>query len=652
MLTQFSRVTFGVFALMLLSPYAVPQSARHPLDALTTEEYWTVYDVIIGSGHLDPETHFTSVLLREPDKSAVLGWKLGTAFTREAEVVLQRKEKVIEALVDISSHKLESWKEVPGVQSAFSLDQILGMTDTILADDRVKRALAKRGVTDLNSVECATLPIGFRAFPDQATNRIGWAECSLLHGAYHPWGRYVAGVEIKVDIANKRILEVHDEEVAPLPGPSNYEELPEIPRPGTKPAIISQPLGPGFQINDGEVSWQNWHFRFRLDSRVGPIVNLVSIDDGGKRRSILYEGMLSELFVPYMDPTLGWSTRSFIDAGEFYPSGVLQTLRDGLDCPANAVYFDGLSSNEKGYPIFKSHQACLFERFSGEIAWRHGDAPDVWGRPARTLVLRSAAVIGNYDYLLDWRFEQDGSIRVAVGATGIIETRQVNQEKSTGHTHDSVEQYGQLVAKNTLGVDHDHFFSFRLDLDVDGPQNSFLIHRLVRKDLPTDSPRKSIWVSEPHVAARETDAMMNIFLDKPSMWMFINPNVWGPLGHPTGYEIMPGVTAASILSPADGVQKVGAFSEHQLWVTPYRPNELYAAGTYPNSSAGDDGLATWTQQNRPIENTDIVAWYTIGFHHVPREEDWPVMPTMWHDFVIRPFHFFPQNPVLTLPKEP
>jgi len=651
-LTRFRRPMIGVFALFLLASFSLAQSARHPLDDLTADEYWAVYDVITASGHLDSDTRFIGILLHEPDKQAVLAWKPGAAFTREADVVLQRKEKVIEARVDISSRKLESWKEVLGAQSAFPLSEILGMNDTILADKRVKQALAKRGVTDLNSVGCAAIPISFRAFPEQATNRIGWAECSLVHGSYHVWGRYISGLEIKVDMANQKVLEVHDDEVAPLPGPNDYEELPAIPRPGTKPAFISQPLGHGFEISDGEVTWQNWHFRFRLDSRVGPVVNLVSIDDGGRRRSVLYEGMLSELFVPYMDPTLGWSHRSFIDAGEFYPGGVLQTLREGLDCPANAMYFDGLSSNEKGNPVFKSHQGCLFESFSGQVAWRHGDPPEVFGRPARTLVLRSAAVIGNYDYLVDWRFEQDGSIRVAVGATGIIEARQVNQEKSNGHSHGSVEQYGQLVAKSTLGVDHDHFFSFRLDLDVDGLQNSLLIHRLVPKALLADSPRKSIWVNEPHIAAHESDAMMNIDFEKPSMWMFINPNVLGPLGHPVGYEIMPGVTAASILSPDDGVQKVGAFSEHQLWVTPYRSNELYAAGTYPNSSTGDDGLAAWAQQNRPIENTDIVAWYTMGFHHVPREEDWPVMPTMWHDFVIRPFHFFSQNPTLTLPKEP
>ena len=208
------------------------------------------------------------------------------------------------------------------------------------------------------------------------------------------------------------------------------------------------------------------------------------------------------------------------------------------------------------------------------------------------------------------------------------------------------------MAKNTLGVNHDHFFCFRLDMDVDGQNNSFMIHRLVEKELPAGGPRKSIWVAEPSVAGKERDAMMDIHLEKPSMWMFVNPNVKGPLGHPTGYEIMPGVTAASLLSPEDGVQKAGAFSAHQLWVTPYKEGEFYAAGTYPNSSTGEDGLAAWAKKNRSIENTDIVAWYTLGFHHVPREEDWPVMPVMWHDFVIRPFHFFAQNPALDLPKEP
>ena len=89
-----------------------------------------------------------------------------------------------------------------------------------------------------------------------------------------------------------------------------------------------------------------------------------------------------------------------------------------------------------------------------------------------------------------------------------------------------------------------------------------------------------------------------------------------------------------------------------MWVTPYKPDELYAAGDYPTQSHGGDGLPAWTAANRPIENTDIVAWYTFGMHHVVRAEDWPVMPTVWHEFELRPFDFFERNPALDLPPRP
>jgi primary-amine oxidase len=648
-----SRLVSLLFGL-LFPLLAFGQTSQHPLDALRTEEYWTVYDVLQSSGRVDEDTRYISVLLHEPEKSVVLAWKPGLPAAREADAILMKKAVTIEARVDIANHKLEFWREVPGAQAGFFVSEILGLSDTILGDARVKEALAKRGIKDLNMVECSAVPVGYFAFPEQENHRLGFADCDLVHGVYHSWGRLIGGLTIEVDFSEKKVLQVIDDGQVPVPdGLVNFEEAPEVTRPGTKPGLISQPAGPSFEISDGEVTWQNWRFRFRLDSRNGIIVNQVGVVDGGHLRSVLYEGMVSELFVPYMDATRGWSTRVFIDTGEFYPGGILQSLREGMDCPSNAVYVDGLSTNEKGAPVLRPRQACLFEKFDGDVAWRHGDDTNVWGRPTRSLVLRAAALIGNYDYLFDWRFQQDGAIQVAVGATGIIETRGVATERvSETHGSDDIESYGHLVGKHALGVNHDHFFSYRLDMDVDGQNNSFMIHRLVQKKLPPGGPRKTIWVAEPSVATMERDAMMDVHLDKPSMWMFVNPNVKGPLGHPTGYEIMPGVTADSLMDPEDGVQKVGAFSSHQLWVTPYRSNERYAAGTYPVSGKGTDGLAMWTKENRKIENTDIVAWYTMGFHHVPRQEDWPVMPVMWHEFEIRPFDFFAQNPVLDLPHVP
>ena len=656
----FSQKTLAFAACALLFPLLASGQnppVQHPLEALKTHEYWVVYDVLRDSGKLQPETTTHSVLLHEPAKDKVLAWKPGDPIFREADVILLHKGVTIEALVDIANRKLESWKERKDVQAPVIGAEFEELDKVIKKDPRVIEALKKRGYTDLGPIFCFADPFSYFALPEHDGHRVMTAQCADSHGVYYSWSREIEGLEIKVDATEKKVLQVVDEGIIPVSQtPVNYMELSTEPRPGTTPISVSQPMGPSFHIKDGEVSWQNWRFRFRLDQRLGAIINLAGIQDGDRFRSVLYEGSMSELYVPYMDPALNWANRVFIDAGEFYAtSHVLKPLQSEIDCPTNAVYFDSLAADDRGFPLIHSHVACLFESYAGDPAWRHFEEHQLSGSGARVLVLRTAAVIGNYDYILDWRFERDGNLRVAVGATGIIETKGVkakNASESAGHgMAGAPDEFGHFVAENTVGVNHDHFFSYRLDVDVDGVNNSFMPMRLVKRELKNPL-RKSIWVAESSIAKTEKDAMMDIRLDHPTMWHFINPNVKGPLGYPTGYELMPGTTAASLLDPDDGPQKVGAFSTHQLWVTPYKLEERYASGVYVTQNKGDDGLATWTKADRPIENTDIVAWYTLGFHHVTRAEDWPVMPVMWHDFVLRPFDFFPQSPVITLPAAP
>ena len=201
-----------------------------------------------------------------------------------------------------------------------------------------------------------------------------------------------------------------------------------------------------------------------------------------------------------------------------------------------------------------------------------------------------------------------------------------------------------------MGIDHDHFFSFRLDFDVDGTANSFVRDKFQVKRLPAENLRKSLWVAEPDTAKTEEQAKARMSMEHPEGWRVVNPNVKGSLGYPVGYELMPGDNAMSLLLPDDYPQKRAGFTDYQVWVTPYRANERYAAGDYPFLSKGGEGLPTWTKANRPIENTDIVLWYSVGFHHVPHSEDWPVMPTVWHEFELKPVNFFAQNPALDLPK--
>jgi primary-amine oxidase len=215
----------------------------------------------------------------------------------------------------------------------------------------------------------------------------------------------------------------------------------------------------------------------------------------------------------------------------------------------------------------------------------------------------------------------------------------------------SDEDYGRRIAANLIGVNHSHFFSFRLDMDVDGSANSLVIDKLQTERLPDANPRRSVWRVASSTAATESDAQRHSTMNAPEIWRIVNPGVNGAYGAPVGYEIE-AMGAMTLMSPDDYMQKRGGFTNHALWVTPYRRDELYAAGDYPSVSTGGAGLPTWTAANRSIANTDVVTWVTMGFHHVPRPEDWPVMPTAWHSFELKPVGFFARNPAIDLPKTP
>ena len=88
------------------------------------------------------------------------------------------------------------------------------------------------------------------------------------------------------------------------------------------------------------------------------------------------------------------------------------------------------------------------------------------------------------------------------------------------------------------------------------------------------------------------------------------------------------------------------FAAAPLWITAYDRHELRAAGDYPNQSHGGDGLPAFAARHRPVENADLVLWYTMGFHHLTRPEDWPVLPTIWHSIELAPSAFFDRNPSL------
>jgi primary-amine oxidase len=651
------RILACWIALIFLAAPLAAQSPQHPLDALTFDEFWTVLEVLQSAGHLNDETRFPVVSLKEPSKDFVWRWSRGNPFPREATAVVRQGTKGYEAVIDISSRKLASWNEVRGGYPNFLIDE-----DGPEAGKEAKKhpdviaALKRRGFADLTLVDCFGIPPGYFGTSEQRGKRVLHVTCMDPRRVRGLWAPEIPGLTIVYDADAKKVIRVVDEGGAPI-SPSYARAAASYigARPAAPPMRVEQPQGAGFRLHGSEVEWLNWKFHVRHDQRSGAVISAVSWRQGAELRPVLYQGYLAEIFVPYMDPEFAWFHRNFLDAGEFNSGGLAKPLIPGSDCPEYAVFTDGLVSDGNGRPRTTPNAICMYEREAGDMAWRHHSSEPASLRK-RDLVVRFAAVLGNYDYIFDWVFQQDGSIRVSIGATGIAETKSVAQatalpvESSSGGNGDGsrspADAYGRFVDKNVVAVNHDHYFSFRLDLDVDGPANSFLQDKLVPKSLPADHPRRSLWVREPSIAGTENDAKLHMNMTSPSLWRVVSSSRKNHVGYPTSYQLMSGMNAHTLLSADDYPRRRAGFIDHHLWVTPHRPQERYAAGEYPTLSEPGQGLPDWTKANRPIRDTDIVLWHTVGMHHMVRGEDWPIMPVLWHSFELRPFDFFDRNPAV------
>src|SRR5262249_19401830 len=197
-------------------------------------------------------------------------------------------------------------------------------------------------------------------------------------------------------------------------------------REALKPLQITQPEGTNFVLQDNEVRWQNWRFRFGVNGREGLVLYTVGYEQGGKLRSILYRGSLSEMVVPYGDPSEAWYFRNAFDEGEDSMGRYANSLEPGTDAPSNATFVDATLADEAGTPFVIPHAVALYER-DGGLLWKHFDRDNNsnQSRRSRELVLSWIATVGNYDYGFNWVFHQDGTLEMRVLLTGIMETKGV-----------------------------------------------------------------------------------------------------------------------------------------------------------------------------------------------------------------------------------
>ena len=423
------------------------------------------------------------------------------------------------------------------------------------------------------------------------------------------------------------------------------------------PAVLKQEGGPNFKIDGSHLEWDIWRFNFRVDKRPGLVLSNLDVNDAGTWRLLIYQTHLSEVFVPYMDPSEGWYWRTYMDSGEYGFGLFLSPLTPGVDCPDYATYLPATISDDLGQPLTIPNAICVFERDTGDPAWRHfevfAQTPETpvpaEGRPATELVVRTASEVGNYDYLIDYRLQQNGQINIMIGATGLDAVKGVVSTSMKDATAAEDTKYGTLIAPNLVAANHDHYFNFRIDFDVDQPINHFGTMDIVPAELDPALPRKSLWTVKHSMPDSELDARYTISAKEPRYFHITDPDREGYLGHEPGWMIHHGNVAYGPFDfENDPPFKRNDYIQYSVWNTVYDPKQRYAGGKFAMQSDGSDTLAEWVKADRPLHGQDIVTWFTAGFHHIPVMENWPVMSTEWKTVHIMPHNFFANNPAMTL----
>ncbi|MGH7919912.1 MAG: primary-amine oxidase [Candidatus Dormibacteraceae bacterium] len=629
------------------------QVGRHPLEPLDAEEIEAASRIAREGRGLDGSTRFVYISLKEPPKQAVLS---GAPVPREAELMLwdRARRLTVEATVSLSEGKVTSWQDHPGVQPPVMYEEFLASEAAVKADPRWQEAMRKRGVSDLDHVMIDPWSVGYNGPEDDPSKGrfvrpLTWVrDGSDLENGY---ARPVEGLIVRVDLDQMKVVDVEDHGVVPLPpkagnyspqgiaAEDNYPRFPQGVRTDLKPIEITQPEGRSFTVDGHQIKWQKWQFRIGFNPREGLTLHTISYQDGDRLRPIVYRASLTEMFIPYGDPRPTHRRKNVFDMGESGIGVMTNSLELGCDCLGDIQYFDGFINDNDGHATAIKNAVCLHEEDYGML-WKHTDfrTGAVEVRRSRRLVVSTVATIGNYEYGYFWYLYHDGTIEYEVKLTGVISNGALAPGERPTH--------GTLVAPQVYGPNHQHFFAVRLDMMVDGERNSVVECDSEAVPAGEDNPWGNAWVVKQKVLQRESDAKRNADASAGRFWKVINPEKKNAVGDPVGYKLEPGPSTISFYQPDAHALQRALFTSHNLWVTPYEPSERFAAGDYPNQSPGGEGLPRWTAADRSVENTDLVLWHCFTAHHVPRPEDWPVMPCTYVGFHLKPFGFFDGNPAL------
>jgi len=622
----------------------------NPLDPLSAAEITAAVEAAHAKGYVGDNTYFPVVRLDEPKKHQVMNWQPGETLPRRAFVQVFQdvppNGATHELIVKLDGQpKVISDQLIPDAQPPVLNTEIFLASQIPLQDPAFQQALISRGYGPETwpGLFCLPLSAGNYHVPIEEGRRLMRVTCLDVASVPNPWSRPIENLTAVVDLISKSVIEMYDFGGTPLSSDNgDYLGIPQAP---AAHAIQVQSSGNDYTVTGNNLVSPRWQFHFKVEPRDGLMLSQVKYNDHGNLRSVMYRANLSETFVPYSDPTSNFYYRTYMDEGEYGFGKDSESLIPGKDCPENATFYPATITDDYGSPIEIPNAVCIFEEKT-YLEYHHSDIflnYQEMARTGRNIVVRYATIVGNYDYFFDWSFHDDGTIAFRVGAGGTVETKGQPEAKVQQDISGEDLRWGSLVADHIGAPNHQHIFNVRLDVDVDGTKNT--LAQLTPTVVPANYPgshRTSGWTVVPTVAQREGPIDP---LEHTQITVF-NAQKHNKVGNTVGYVLESENDTTILMSPDDPPVARAAFGTHELWVTPYDPTEVYAAGVYPYMADGTtDGIQVWTQQHRNVQNTDLVLWANVGFSHITHSENWPQMTTEWFgQFQLTPFNFFDSNP--------
>ena len=629
--------------------WTAPAAPAHPLDTLAPDEIAAATAVVTDAGLVGPTTKFAYVGLQEAPKAEVLAWAPGTPTERRVRLQLldlatgeshdvlvsvTRGAVLSDTVLDVAEVG-----QLPILDTEFEL-----IPEIVAASADWVAALAARDL-DTSSVVTVPLSAGSFGYADEVGRRMARVFAFRQdHPADHPWAHPVDGLVAYVDLTTREVTRVIDHARMPVPAePGNHDD-PGFTGPARttlKPIEITQPEGPSFQVDGGLITWEGWQVRVSFDAREGLVLHQVQVDDRGETRPVVYRASISEMVVPYGDPSPTRFWQNYFDTGEYLFGRYVNSLELGCDCLGEIRYLDVTLADESGAPRTVRNGICLHEEDYG-VLWKHTDifTGSAETRRQRRLVISFFTTVGNYDYGFYWYLYLDGTIECEAKLTGFLFSSAYPGE---GYP------YASEVAPGLGAPYHQHLFGARLDMWVDGSANAVEEVDAVRVPMGPDNPYGGAFTAQVTRFRRESEAARQADGTVGRVWHVVSTDRTNRLGRPTGYALVPQHTPVLMADPASSVAQRAAFATQHLWVTRYAEGERYAAGDYVNQHAGGGGLPAYRAADRDIDGQDLVVWHTFGLTHFPRPEDWPVMPVDYAGFALKPVGFFDRNPTLDVP---